>query len=116
MNERMQAAKDGKRTFSNGRPCRKGHLSERYTSSGNCVECLRVANEERSRALSAAKIATNNALEERLAPHQIWVKPALHAAASEYADVLRYGSADTIEQCRAFIAMMREQALREYGK
>ena len=34
------AAKDGKKRFYTGKPCKKGHDSERYTSTGGCIECL----------------------------------------------------------------------------
>lgn len=29
----------GAKRFYTGRPCNQGHLSERYTSSGNCIDC-----------------------------------------------------------------------------
>lgn len=29
----------GAKRFYTGKPCNQGHLSERYTSSGNCIEC-----------------------------------------------------------------------------
>jgi hypothetical protein len=34
-----------KRYFS-GRKCIRGHMGDRYTSGGRCVECLMIANVE----------------------------------------------------------------------
>jgi hypothetical protein len=34
------AANSGKTRYYTGKPCRAGHLSERFVSSGGCVECV----------------------------------------------------------------------------
>lgn len=36
---RGDAAMSGKRHYFTGRPCAKGHISTRYTSTGNCTAC-----------------------------------------------------------------------------
>lgn len=41
---RKKAKSEGKIKFSYGEPCKHGHVSERYTSSGWCVECVRIFN------------------------------------------------------------------------
>ncbi len=38
---RTQAKADGLTRYADGRRCRNGHLAERYTSTGNCVACVR---------------------------------------------------------------------------
>jgi hypothetical protein len=38
--ERKTAFQLGLRKYFTGRPCRHGHMSERYTLSGGCIECL----------------------------------------------------------------------------
>lgn len=38
---RGQARERGLRTFRTGKPCKHGHLAERYVSSSNCQECER---------------------------------------------------------------------------
>lgn len=40
---RMQAAEKGLLRFYTGRPCKRGHLSERYTRTNSCIECQRIA-------------------------------------------------------------------------
>lgn len=39
---RKEAIAAGVPVFRTGKPCRRGHLSERQTASGTCVECLRL--------------------------------------------------------------------------
>lgn len=38
--DRQTARSFGLKRFFNGRICSKGHLSERYVASGNCIECV----------------------------------------------------------------------------
>lgn len=38
--ERAEARKLGLRRYRTGRPCRNGHMAERYSGSATCVECL----------------------------------------------------------------------------
>lgn len=38
---RQLAARSGLKRYYTGRSCRKGHDSERYVSTGNCIECMR---------------------------------------------------------------------------
>jgi len=37
---RMLARERGFKTYATGRPCKHGHVSPRYASSGGCVSCL----------------------------------------------------------------------------
>jgi transcriptional regulator with XRE-family HTH domain len=40
---RQQARDRGLRKYMTGRPCKHGHISERRTDTGNCIECQRLA-------------------------------------------------------------------------
>lgn len=37
--DRLAAANSGRTRFYTGRPCKHGHLAERFVSGGACVEC-----------------------------------------------------------------------------
>lgn len=37
---RKEAKESGARKYFTGNPCPRGHIAERYTSKGSCVECL----------------------------------------------------------------------------
>jgi len=39
---RGDALRLGCKFFFTGRPCRRGHVAERYVSAGSCVECVRL--------------------------------------------------------------------------
>lgn len=41
MSERSEAKARGDRLYWTGRPCPKGHVADRYASTGTCVECLK---------------------------------------------------------------------------
>lgn len=45
MDERFTALAEGKKTYSTGKPCRRGHHSERYSSNGMCLDCLKYKRE-----------------------------------------------------------------------
>lgn len=62
---KAEAKAQGRKTYSTGKPCKYGHIVERYLS-GSCVECTRAAgaawraaNPERKHALNAAWYAAN---------------------------------------------------------
>ncbi len=77
-----QAAKDaGAVRFFNGIPCPRGHVGDRFTSSGTCAQCLldRKQTPER-KARDAARAARAEGAEERRAA-SIW--PASRAAARQ---------------------------------
>lgn len=47
---RLAALAAGEVRFDLGEPCPHGHISERYTRGGTCVECQRVSARDRYRA------------------------------------------------------------------
>ncbi len=46
-NERSIAAAAGHKRYFTGRPCPKGHVADRVTSTAKCVDCLRLHQRER---------------------------------------------------------------------
>lgn len=42
--DRYTAIKRGLDKYNTNKPCKRGHLSDRYTSSGACIRCLRESN------------------------------------------------------------------------
>ena len=59
--ERKEAAAAGLKKYNTGRPCRHGHMADRYTESGACCDCLKnmiavkFANSAEQRELIANK-------------------------------------------------------------
>lgn len=39
---RFEAELIGQKLYFSPRPCKQGHISTRYTSNGNCVQCARI--------------------------------------------------------------------------
>lgn len=46
---RAEALLQKQKRYYTGKLCKRGHLNERYLSSGHCVECDRVRNDPRKR-------------------------------------------------------------------
>jgi hypothetical protein len=44
MSARTEAKLAGKLTYSNGKPCKVGHIAERYVTNCECIECVREKN------------------------------------------------------------------------
>lgn len=56
MTQREHARQAGARTYSTGRPCKAGHVAERYTADKSCVECAK-ARADLRRALKPDAVA-----------------------------------------------------------
>jgi hypothetical protein len=57
--------------YFNGKPCKYGHISERKTASGNCIECLKTVHRDahkRNRRENARKISKRKKDHERRGP------------------------------------------------
>lgn len=106
MNIRTAAIAAGKVQYNSGKPCRSGHISDRYCSNGQCIECLRVQNEARQGTLRAAKIKRNTALFAHLREHTFMVRECDRETMGQYADILQFSTPDVIAQCKQFLAQI----------
>ncbi|RQO57988.1 hypothetical protein DBR47_14445 [Paucibacter sp. KBW04] len=52
---RAQATEAGAVRYFNGEPCPAGHIAARYTLSGYCVECQRLATQAQKAAAKAKR-------------------------------------------------------------
>lgn len=48
---REEAAKQGLKKFFSGKACVRGHVSERFVSSGGCIDCTTITNRKTRRKL-----------------------------------------------------------------
>ena len=37
--QKQEAIKNGEKKYFTGKPCKHGHIAERYTKDGNCIVC-----------------------------------------------------------------------------
>jgi hypothetical protein len=58
--ERWTAAMAGLSKYNTGKPCNKGHLSDRYTASGGCVECIKGYAKLYNKKLNDTKPTSDN--------------------------------------------------------
>lgn len=52
---RLEAIANGERVFFTGRPCKRGHMSNRLTSNSNCITCRDTVHAEKEKARRVAK-------------------------------------------------------------
>ena len=52
---RQDAISQGKSVYFTGKPCKNGHIDQRYTSSGGCLECFRLARLSERMAIKAGR-------------------------------------------------------------
>ena len=45
--KRREAKAQGLDKYNTGKPCRNGHIGDRYTRNGMCCECCKISNESR---------------------------------------------------------------------
>lgn len=76
MRSRATAIKNGDKTYVSERPCKRGHISERLTLTGTCLECrkltsrLRYAQDPQKKVKQAQKYYFENVEAKRLARRQ----------------------------------------------
>lgn len=54
--QRADAIKTGASVYYTGIPCKKGHVVQRYTTNGACLECIRLARVAEKTAIKAGRM------------------------------------------------------------
>ena len=106
---RMLAAERGEMRYMMTKPCKRGHLGERYTSCGLCCDCITVNQQEIKNKLGAAKSLANTKQFEPANIYSALVRPGHQVAFDDLAQVCFYGTPDQIDQCMAFIGTIAAQ-------
>jgi hypothetical protein len=52
---RSDAIKTGASVYYTGKPCKAGHVVQRYVSNGACLECIRLARVAEKLAIKAGR-------------------------------------------------------------
>ena len=91
--EREEAKRAGERYYWTGKPCRSGHLSKRYTGTGNCAECA-----VRNTLAYQAKVPDHP---NRIAARQSGLKHYSTGAPCKWGHDLRYVSNGVCVECDA---------------
>lgn len=53
---RAEAIKNGSSVYYTGMPCKKGHVVQRYTTNGACLECIRLARVSEKEAIKVGRM------------------------------------------------------------
>jgi len=102
MTPRQLATNLGVPTYNTGKPCKNGHTTDRYTSGGMCIGCLK-AHQEKVKA--ARRDVTTQKVQGAM-PLYALAKPKFQPLLSQFTTILRYADAKTIEELQAYITML----------
>lgn len=92
MSTKLEAIQNGRPTFNTGKPCKRGHHSDRYTSNGMCIECVRQQNNAAKEVAKVAKIRHNQALAANLQPRTFMVGERDREIVQRVCDIFQYGT------------------------
>lgn len=107
-NKRDIATAAGKLTYNSGKPCRSGHVSDRYTSNGMCIACTKLKDEARKTIRKAATIRYNNARIAHLLPYSVMVRIGHRDIIERMSEILQFGNDAAIHECMQFVEKMSE--------
>lgn len=101
--KRTEAQAAGLKTYSTGRPCHRGHVAERYVSTGQCVECLR----EDRKVITPRTAARSN-------PASLnWQLETLDADFAQRTEVMVAGLAADLEDAKARLDLEHRSRVRK---
>jgi hypothetical protein len=102
-NLRIEAIAKGKPTYSSGKPCRAGHMSERYTSNGTCIVCAKQQTEARRDAVATARGKKYLAMAAGFTPHTVLSSQRDREMFNELSDVMQFTNSDVTAQVHKFV-------------
>lgn len=90
---RMIAAASGLKTYDPGQPCKYGHFTPRYVSTGGCLGCLNT------------KVTTGSGVTRTLAALQLQPVLVAHDLLPQLRDILEDAVSDAVERWHADMGM-----------
>lgn len=106
--KRAAAAAQHLPTYYSGKQCRRGHDSDRYTSNGMCIECVKMQNDAFSATSRAATRIRNQALMSNLREHKYMVHNDHDVSMRQLAEIFQYAPPAVIEHLKHQIATVHE--------
>lgn len=97
-----EALEAGHLTYNTGKPCRRGHVSDRYTSNGMCVGCVKMKDAARKEQRVERRRKYVNARVQNLQARTFMVAENHRSIVQEICDALQFGDASTIAEIAKF--------------
>ena len=101
MTTRIQAIEAGTTTYTPDRPCKRGH-TERYTSNGMCVKCLK----RHAEAVQAKKIERRNLNDDGFDTITITARSHLFHIIEKFKELMLNGTPEQIKSVENFLTTM----------
>lgn len=108
---RQQAIKNGEATFNTGRACRKGHMSDRYSSNGICIQCTKENNTNTRLALQQATTRANLINQHHLVSTKVSVQQKHQQVLEDLTDIMIEGG-QRADELASFILLIGSSTLQ----
>lgn len=105
-----EAIAAGHLTYNTGRPCRRGHNSDRYTSNGMCVACVKMKDDARRTARNLNRRKFINAKVNNFHERTYLVHEDHRAIVEKFCEVLQYGDGFEITHLIDIVEKAHERA------
>lgn len=90
--DRFDALANNAPRYKMKKPCRRGHMGERYSSTGLCVACVMMNDKAKKENMRKARIIGNF---ERFEPLQVFkavIRPSVHHYLDDATEIFQFGS------------------------
>ncbi len=108
---RLIALEAGNKRYLMTKPCKRGHLGERYASCGLCCQCVEDHQRKKKIEVQAAIKLHNTKLFEPARVYSVVVRHEHREAYDDLSHVAAYGTDEQVAQCAAFLGMIRAQVI-----
>lgn len=103
---RTIAAETGEMRYAMTKPCKRGHIGERYTSCGLCCDCVIANQQEIKNKLLAGQRLANTKLYEPARVYSVVARPAHHSILADAAHICSQGNDDQIDRLTSLVSMI----------
>jgi hypothetical protein len=110
MSSKSQAVESGQLTYSSGRPCRRGHLSDRYVSNNGCIACIKEDQEDRRTAVKLSRRKYINAKVNNLHERMFMVHEDNRALVQKFCEILQYADGFEVARLADIVEKIYEQS------
>jgi len=109
MQNRTDAAAAGLKVFNTGKPCRRGHNSDRYVSNGSCIACLMEDQEARRQEVQVGRRKFINAMVNNFHERTFLVRDEHRPLVQKFCEALQYGGDHVYVQLQSIVETFHDQ-------
>lgn len=109
MSKRTDALASGQLTYNSGKPCSRGHVSDRYTSNGSCIQCLAIANTAVKNLVKINRTRYVRARMDNLMERKFFVRDVDRQTLQQCADILHFATPAMLDDFKSIVEAIYEK-------